>query len=249
MNQPISEILLKPIRFIRGVGEARAQLFEKLGLVTISDLVTFYPRQYEDRNNIKKIGELTDGETCGIDAVVVIPVHDSRLRRNLTISKAKVADGTGAVLITWFNQSYIKNNLKQNERYVFFGKVSVRFGIAEMQNPVFERVSDTMNLTCRIIPVYSATAGLTQGVIRNTIKSALEMTANLLPDIFPTDIRSAYGLSEINYSVNNIHFPSTDEDFMLARKRLVFEELFLLQIGLMSIKQLMNTDSKSIVFD
>ena len=241
--------MIRPIRFIKGVGEARAKLFEKLGLFTLQDLVTYYPRQYEDRNHIKRIAELNDGEVCGISARVVMPINETRPRRNLTISKAKVSDGSGAVVITWFNQTYIKNSLLLGEEYVFYGKISIRLGLIEMQNPVFERVSETMTNTCRIIPIYSTTAGLTQGVLRKSIRNAIDLTGNAIPDILSAHIRNEYHLAEINYSVNNIHFPATDQDFIHARTRLVFEELFLLQIGLLSMKQLMKSNTESIAFD
>jgi len=241
--------LQRSIRYLKGVGEARAGLFEKLGLSTIQDLVTFYPRQYEDRNNIKKIAEITDGEVCGITAHVIIPVHETRPRRNLTISKVKVSDGSGALVITWFNQNYIKKTIGLSQEFVFYGRVSIKLGLIEMQNPVFERVSEIMTNTCRIIPVYPATAGLTQGIIRKAIKNALDMSNNAIPDILPAEIRKDYRLAEINFAVNNIHFPLSDEDFIVARKRLVFEELFLLQIGLLSMKQLMNNTTEFISFN
>ncbi|MEI6132681.1 MAG: ATP-dependent DNA helicase RecG [Bacillota bacterium] len=248
MNK-VEVMKLDSIRFLKGVGEARAKLFEKLGILFVQDLVTFYPRQYEDRNNIKKISDIEDGEVCGIRARVIMPVMENRPRRNLTISKAKVSDGSGSVVITWFNQNYIKNSILQNEDYIFFGKVSVRLGLSEMQNPVSERVSETMNNTCRIIPVYPSTAGLTQGIIRKAIKTALDLTNNSIPEIFSSEIRKEYKLAEINYSVQNIHFPESDEAFLLARKRLVFEELYLLQVGLLKLKHNLNESTEFIAFD
>lgn len=233
----IDDILKKPIQYIKGIGESRARLFRRLGTETVKDLISLYPRQYDDRSVITKVSEVMEGETVSIKAVVILPPVETRIRKGMLITKAKVRDDSGAALIKWFNSPFVKNTCKAGETYVFYGKANKSAGMAEMQNPAFEQWGGEMKKTCRIVPVYPSTAGLNQGSIRNAVLAVLEETEGQLSEIIPSYIRKQYGLAEINYAVKNIHFPKEDEAFFLARKRLVFEELLILQLGLFSIKK------------
>lgn len=233
----IEDILKKPVQYIKGIGESRAKLFKRLGIEIVRDLISFYPRQYDDRSIIKNISETEDGETVSIKAEVIIPPVENRTGRGLMITKAKVRDESGAAMIKWFSSPFVKNACKLGETYVFYGKLTNQSGMAEMQNPAFEQWGGEMKKTCRIVPVYSSTAGLNQGSIRNAMMNVLKAIEGQLSEIIPEPIRAKYELAEINYAVENIHFPSEDESFFLARKRLVFEELLILQLGLFSIKK------------
>jgi len=160
-----------------------------------------------------------------------------------------VRDSTGSITATWYNQRYIKAVFNPGERYVFYGKISRRYHSFEIQNPVYEKVGDReMKNTCRIIPVYPSTSRLSQNVIRSVISGALEMAAGRFEEILPAWIKREYLLSEINYSMRNIHFPETAEDFSNARYRLAFEELLLLQLSLLSIKNSFSVERKGIAF-
>lgn len=242
------ELLKKPVQYLKGVGEARALLFHNLGIFTVGDVITHFPRDYEDRSRLKKLIQLEDGEQCGFEGTIISKVIESRPRKGLLISKLSIRDDTGLINATWFNQSYIKNVFNVGERYVFFGKVT-KGRTFEINNPVYEKIDDReMKNTCRIIPIYPATGNLTQNVIRSVIRSALEALAGELEDVLPQWVRSKYFLSEINYSTGNIHFPQSDEDFKNARYRLVFEELLLLQLGLFNIRNSMEKAVKGISF-
>jgi len=250
MKEDIKSIMCKPIKYLKGVGESRAALFQKLNIFTVEDILTHFPREYEDRSSLKPIGQLEDGETCAFEGIIASDVSESRPRRGLTVQKLRIKDPTGTILAIWFNQSYLKKVFNIGERYIFYGKISRNYGITQVQSPVYEKVFEEgeMKNVCRIVPVYPSTAKLTQNTIRSVIRNALELTAGSLEEVLPRWIRNKYCLSEINYSIKNIHFPDSEKDFENARYRLVFEELLLLQLGLMTIKNSLGESKKGIVF-
>lgn len=249
MNADIKDILKKPISCVKGVGESRARLFKRLNIFNIGDMLNFFPREYEDRSKVEKIINLRDGDCCTFEGIIVSKVTESRPRKGLSIYKVMIKDETGTIIATWFNQPYMKNAFDVGESYFFYGKVSKKYRTAEVQNPVYEKSEDKgKKNTCRIIPVYPATANLTQNVIRSVISNVLQLSGEGLEEILPKTIRNKYHLSEINYSIQNIHFPKSDEDFNNARYRLVFEELLLLQLGLLNIRTTNKTEVQGIQF-
>ena len=249
MKTEIEIILNKPIRFLKGVGEERARLFNRLGIFDVEDVITYFPRDYEDRSTLKTISLLEDGEACSFKGIVISNIVEFKTRRNLKILKAHISDGTGILTAVWFNQSYIKKTLKTNKEYVFYGKINRRPGLLEVNNPVFEVLKEAGSKhTLKIVPVYPSTEKLTQNVIRSVIGNALNETEGKFEDILPKWIKKEYKLKEINYAIKNIHFPSSDNDFINARYRLVFEELFLLQLGLLKIKSFFEKKGDGISF-
>ena len=133
------------LRFLKGVGPARVEILNKLGLFTLKDIINYFPREYEDRGNYKKIIEIIDGETVAIKAIISSNVSETRVRRNMVIYKAIAKDETGSMIITWFNQPYIKKQLKMGEEYSFYGKVKNTFGKFEMQSPIFDESDKAKN--------------------------------------------------------------------------------------------------------
>ena len=226
----------KSIKYVKGVGETRSRLFSRLGLFTLFDALNYFPREYEDRTIIKSIAELVDSEECGVKAGLISDVIDTRPRKNLRITKAQVSDGSAFLSLTWFNQDYIKNSLKMGEEYIFFGKVKRTGMRVEMQNPVIEKSEKQGKSTGRILPVYHLTKGITQAHLRNLIENILITTQGKQIDALPTLLRQEYKLSEINFSYEQIHFPKSFSQMEEARKRLVFEELLLLQLALFKMK-------------
>ncbi len=233
---PQEDIFGMSIKYVKGVGEARARLLSKLGIYSVNDVLNFFPRDYQDRSVLKKITELADGEECGVRASLVSNVTESRPRRNLSIIKALVSDGTAFLSLTWFNQSYIKNNLKNGVEYIFFGKVKRSGMRLEMNNPVIETAEQFGKNTGRILPVYSLTKGLTQTHLRKITENALKLTGERFEETLPQDLRESYNLSQIRYSYEEIHFPQSFQHMVQARRRLVFEELLILQLGLLKSK-------------
>ncbi len=226
------EILNEGIRFITGIGEQRAKSLKKLEISTVRDLISFFPRDYEDRRKISPLAEVPDGESSCIKAYVITPPRLSRVRKGLDLVKFRIADNSGACDVTFFNQSYIKDTIKQGGEYIFYGKISKNGGYTSMTNPLFEPSDKGGTVTGRIVPIYRLTKGITQKVLVNSIEQALKAVREPFPDILPEKIRRKYGLMDAGYCYKNIHFPENPEALGKARKRLVFEELFVLSCAL-----------------
>jgi len=248
MGSEKKELLKKPLRYLKGVGEARAALFHKLGIFTVGDIITHFPRNYEDRSSLKKIAELKDGEKCSFEGVISSEVIESRPRKGLLLSRVLISDGTGYINGVWFNQSYLKKNFVKGDRYIFYGAVTRKRSF-EVVNPVYEKIGGKAPVnTCRIVPIYPSTGKLTQNAIRSVIRNALEYAAGSLEEILPKWMLDDYNLVNIEYAIQNIHYPQSDEAFLKARRRLVFEELLLLQLGLLSLKSDLQRNAQGIRF-
>lgn len=241
--------LNKQIQYIKGVGPNRAELLNKLGISTLEDLITYYPREYEDRGKPKKIAEVCNGEECLIEGLVVSRMSEQKIRKNMTIYKLIVRDDTAACLITWFNQSYLKNKFTLGKKYKFYGKVSNKFGKIEMNSPVFDEEETNKN-TGKIIPIYPLTYKLSQNTIRSVIENGLNAIKNEggLEETLPQYLIEEYKLYDINTATNKIHFPQNFEEFEKARNRLVFEELLSMQMALMSLKNKYTKQEKGIAY-
>lgn len=242
-------LLDKPLRYLKGVGEAKAALFRRLGVFTVGDAITHYPRDYEDRSMLKKLSQLTDGDKCSFEGTIASKVIVSRPRKGLTISRVSITDGTGLVNAVWFNQPYLKDYFRIGEKYFFYGAIT-RKRTFEVLNPVYEKAEQQSSpiKTLRIVPVYPATGKLTQNAIRTLIRNALLYAGESLADVLPEWVRNEYGLADTRYAINNIHYPETDDAFLKARKRLVFEELLVLQLGLAGFKKLAESSEAGISF-
>ena len=220
------------VRYIKGIGEKKAQALHKLGVFSIYDLISFFPRKYEDRSQFKPIALTMDGETVCIQALVADTPRLSHIRRGMDIVKLRAVDDSGSVDITFFNQPYAKDNLHRGESYNFFGRVELRGGRRTMANPVYEPEDRAGQVTGRIIPVYRLCAGLNQRSLMQAIRQGLDSCLELLPDILPDSVRQDCQLAQARYAYENIHFPADFQALELARRRLIFEELFVLSCAL-----------------
>ena len=236
------------LRFLKGVGPARVEILNKLGLFTLNDIINYFPREHEDRGRYKNIYELQDGETAAIKVVIASNVSETRVRRNMAIYKVIAKDETGNIILTWFNQPYIKKQLRIGMEYSFYGKVKNTLGRIEMQSPVFDAGEKSKN-TGKIIPIYPLTAGITQNVFRGIVETAVKSVQGNLVDTLPEWIRVQYKLDDIEKAIHNIHFPESLDDFEKARYRLAFEELLVMQLGLLRFKEKGQEDRKGISFD
>lgn len=154
--------LKQDVKYVKGVGPNRVKLLNKLNIYTLKDLITYYPREYEDRSKATKIADAVDGEETLIRAVCVSKVNEIRTRRkNMTIYKLIVRDDTGSAILTWYNQSYLKSKFTLGETYSFFGKVTTKNGNVEMMSPTFDEEGKNKN-TGKIIPVYPLTYNLSR---------------------------------------------------------------------------------------
>ena len=241
--------LKQDIRYIKGVGPSRIEMLKKLGIYTLEDLITYFPREYEDRSVITPIAELVSGEYATFRGVAMSKATEARIKKNMTITKLVVRDVTGSAYLTWFNQSYIKNSFNATEEYTFYGKITRNYGgRVEVNSPIFDKDGENKN-TGKIIPIYPLTNGMTQNVLRGIIESALKIANNQLEEFMPANIRTKYKICEINYAIEHIHFPEKKEDFQMARRRIAFEELFLLQLGLLNLKEKSKVEDLGIKFD
>ncbi|MBO7422253.1 MAG: ATP-dependent DNA helicase RecG [Oscillospiraceae bacterium] len=216
------------ISTIRGIGEKRALAFGKLGIYTLYDLLSYFPMRYEDRSVIIPIAEAADGIACCISAIVADEPRLSRIRRGMELVKFRVFDSSGSVDITYFNQSWMKNNIQRGEEYVFYGRIEATGRRRSMTNPVYEKAGTQGGVTGAIVPVYRLNRGLTQKNILQSVKTGLEACAGQLPEPIPEEILLRLKLSSVRDAYENVHFPTDFQALSRARKRLVFEELFLL---------------------
>ena len=219
------------IRYIKGVGEARAKALAKLSVTDLRSLLSYFPRAYEDRRACKKIAGLVPGEMSCVCAVVAGEAKLSRIRKGLDLVKLRVVDESGTLELTYFNQSYLKNTFHTGETYVFYGRAEGTPRRLQMTNPLFER-EGAHQITGRIMPIYPLTAGVSQSMLYKAVEQGLAACVDELPDILPEDVRLAHELCHTRFAYENIHFPSGDEALAAARRRLAFEELFLLALGL-----------------
>ena len=221
----------KPIRYLKGIGEKRAELFEKKGIKTVEDLLYFFPRSHEDRTKIKPIAQCIDGETVCIVAAVYNEPVDRYVRRNMLITSMQIYDDSGMINAVWYNNKYIKNNFVVGGKYVFFGKVTRnKQGRLQMTAPVYEREGNE-RFTGKIIPIYPLTAKLSQKILQSAMELAIKEKGQL-EEYIPEHIREEYMIAEINFAMQNIHFPSDFQSYNIARERFVFEELLVLQLAL-----------------
>ena len=240
--------LNKDVKYIKGVGPNRAALLNKLGIFTLGDLITYYPRDYEDRSKPKKICDVVNGEEALVQGVVQSKLVESRIRKGLTLYRTKIADDTGFMEIVWYNQSYLKNQIKQGQVYNFFGKVNLKYNRKEMNSPVFDIDTKTKN-TGKIVPLYPLTYSLSQNVLRGIIENGIKEIEGQLPETLPEYILKNYSLYDINTAIKQIHFPDNFEKYELARKRLAFEELLIMQLALLTLKKSYTHQERGIVFD
>ena len=220
------------IQFLKGIGEARAKAFSRLGISTIRDLLFHFPRTLEDRSEIKTISELMDGETVCVRGQLAGDIRTYRPRGRKSVTQAKISDGSQIMRVIWFNAPYIAQTLQNGGEFTFYGKVSYKGNYFEMTNPVTEAVSDESKKTGKILPVYPATSGLSQDRIRSAATTALTELEKALPDILPDGIRREYGFKTLMESLVDLHIPKSFEDFENARQRFAFEELLVLQMGI-----------------
>ena len=231
--------LTTDVRYIKGVGEQRAKSLLKLNIRTLRDLISYFPRSYDDRRSFQKIKDLQPGETACVEAMAASSPTLSRIRKGLELVKLRAVDETGALDITFFNQVYMKDNLHAGESYTFYGKAEGTHRRKTMANPLVEREGSRV-LTGRIMPVYPLTAGISQGMLVKAVEQGLDACRDLLPDPLPEEVRQAHRLCSIGYAYKQIHFPDDEEQLAGARRRLVFEELFLLAIGLKKLRNRRN---------
>lgn len=221
------------IRFLKGVGEKRAEKLAKLGIFNVGDLLRYYPRDYRDLSKITEIKNAMPDEKYCIKAVVGKTPIGARIRKGLTIYKTEVTDGTGVLEIIIYNSKFAAQALNEGEEYFFYGKISGNFIKKEMSAPeIFKQSSSGIS----VHPIYSLTQGINSKYIEKLVLSVFSAGISDLKDPVPKSIREKLCLMKIEDALREIHFPKNEDMLAEAKRRLIFEELFVLQFGLIGFK-------------
>ena len=234
--------LTTDIRTIKGIGEARAKALGKLGITNLRELISWFPRKYDDRRQAKRIADLVPGEAACVAAMIASPPTVSHIRKGMTLVKVRAVDDSGTLDVTFFNQTWLKEQLQVGETYIFYGKAEGNLLRKTMASPIVEQEGKG-EFTGRIVPVYPLTAGVSQLILSRSVRQGLDECRDILPDVLPNEVRQAHHLCRIGYAYENIHFPADEHALDLARRRLAFEELFLFSIGLQRLRQRRETVS------
>ena len=234
--------LTTDIRYVKGIGEQRAKALNKLGIKTLRDLIAWFPRKYDDRRQARRIADLVPGENACVSAMIASPPTVSHIRKGMDLVKVRAVDDSGTLDITFFNQTWLKNQLQQGETYIFYGRAEGNLLRKTMASPIVEQEGKG-EFTGRIVPIYPLTAGVSQLILSRSIRQGLDACAEILPDILPDEVRQNHHLCRIGYAYENIHFPEDETALDLARRRLAFEELFLFTVGLKRLRNRRETVS------
>ena len=228
---------------VRGVGVKKAAAFMRLGIQTVYDLLTYYPRAYEDQSRTTPIIRLRAGERATVLGVIQSVTEKRTRRRGFTVLTALVGDGTGYVQALWFNQRFLKAKLREGQRIFLTGKAEYAYNgggqLAISNISSFEMLGahETVDAHLGILPIYGATEGLTQKQLRQMVAYALTQAEGELSETLPQRIREEYRLVGRAAAFHHIHFPKREEELRAARRRLAFEELYLIQCGLLALKK------------
>jgi len=226
-----SKNLAQDVQYVKGVGPARAKILRKLGLYTVADLLFYFPRRYEDRRRFQAILLAREGELLTVQGRV-IDISERQPRPNLTITRVAISDGSGVLFGTWFNRPYLKDRFRLGQTVVFTGKVEKRYGQLYINKPDYEALDDDPLHTGRIVPIYPLTEGLFQRQFRALMKGVVDTYSPLAEETLPEEIRQRQALLPLPEALREIHFPKETESQEAAHRRLAFEELFYLQLGL-----------------
>ena len=230
------------IRFVKGVGPKKAALLEKLHIRTLRDALETYPRDYEDRTVLTRIADIDEDGKYAIRAVVGTEPKVNRIRKGLTLVKCTIFDETGSLHVTWFNNPYAAALVRVGQEYLFYGRVQQGPRAPMLVSPQAEKIAAGDEHPGRIVPVYPLTAGLTQRDLARVTEAALDAVPGDWPDPLPEVLRAKYDLPDAADALAAIHRPQTTADVQQARRRMVFEELFLLCCGLQQLKERRRAD-------
>lgn len=220
---------------IKGIGAKTEELFHKLGVYTVGDILLHYPRNYVLYPEAKNVDEVTEGETAAvIGRVLKSPVV--RRTRSMPITVTSIGAMGVEVELVWFRMPYIKNNISPGNTYVFYGKVQKKNGRLVMEQAVIYSQEQYAAMENVFLPVYGLTGGVSNNLVTKTVRAAL-LEENLFRDYLPTSVRDKYQLCEYNYAIKQIHFPDDMDTLITARKRLVFDEFFLFILSMQYHKE------------
>ena len=226
-----------PVTALRGVGSRQAERLSKLGVQTIRDMLYLFPRRHDDYSQLKPINRLELGE----DVTIMAQVQDSivrDMRGGGSLFKARLSDGTGSIQVTWFNQPYLADKIKPDQQIVVSGQVEEYAGRLCFNSPEWELLEQELLHTARLVPIYPLTKGISGRWLRRLMKRTVDYWSKRLPDHLPASVRQDAGLLGLETAIVQAHFPDDEEMREQAYYRLSFDELFLLQMGLLRQRHL-----------
>ena len=223
--------LTDPISILKGIGPTKAKQFAALGIHTLEDLICHFPRGYEDRTKLVTIAQLEIDRPACFRATVMSTPHTNKIRKGLDVTKVTVADHSGRLNLTFFNQKFTTDRLQYGREYIFYGSLSGDYMGYNMTSPVFEEPGSAPIVTRRILPIYPLTAGLSNASMLKAVQQALAL-CDTPAEIIPQSIRNRYGILPADRAYEIIHQPQTMEEAELAKRRLIFEEFFVFSAGL-----------------
>lgn len=227
--------LSSPVTTLTRIGAQRAQKLQKLDIFTVEDLLYWLPRSYQDLREIYSVSNAPEELPCCVSGIVAAAPTTSLIRKGMTTTKVRVVDERERMEITFFNQTYVRNVLFPGKTYIFYGAVEWKGSLRTMTNPMFEQ-EGKRHFTGRIMPIYHLTAGISNFIISEAVRQALVNCRRSLVDPFPEEFLRAHELMQIGRALQNVHFPQDFEELQKATRRLVFEELFFLSLGLSLMK-------------
>ena len=223
--------LSDPVTILKGVGPTKAKQFAQLNIVTLEDLICHFPRGYEDRTKLLTVSQLEADVPACFRAMVMGTPRTSHIRKGLDLTKVQVADHTGRLNLTFFNQKFTTEQLRYGRDYIFYGTLTGDYGGYGMTSPVFEALDTPPLVTRRVLPIYPLTAGLSNASILKAVRQAL-MICDPPAEILPEELRVRYGILPAERAYHAIHEPASMAEADMAKRRLIFEEFFLFSAGL-----------------
>lgn len=230
------DYLSESVQVLKGIGAYKAKLLAKLNIYTIEDVLYYFPREYKDKSFLVKIDAIKPGSVCNFIGTVSSKPIETRSKKGLLITKYSIHDETGKIDIVFYNNRFARSLFKPGDKVVFSGRTVLMNNKIQMEVPEYEKLNNSNIHTMRIVPEYPLTKGLSQKEMRNTVYKALDFAENRIIELFPHDFRKRYNLAEINFSIKNIHFPESLFNLKMSKRRLKFEEIFMIQTALIHIK-------------
>ena len=239
--------LSDPITILKGIGPTKAKQFTNLNIFTLRDLICHFPRGYEDRTKLVPIEKLEPDVPACFRAMVMNTPKTAHIRKGLDLTRVQIADATGRLNVTFFNNRFAAENLAYGREYIFYGAVSGDFVGYNMTNPVFEALDAQPVTTRRVLPIYPLTAGLTNAALLKAVNQALAV-CDPPAEILPEEVRREYGILPAEQAYRAIHAPNSMEEAQQAKKRLIFEEFFVFSAGL-SLMRASRAEKKALPYE
>lgn len=236
------------IRYLKGVGQVRAENLYRMGIYNVYDLISHYPREYENRQSIKEVKDFVDGEYTLFFGTICSSINTRYIRKNLTIYSCLALDNnSNTIKLVWFNQKFIRTRIKQGVKYLFYGKTQLNGGVYEVSSPNIYNLNQIKDIK-GIYPLYPLTYGVSNNYVFSLVKQVF-MEEVKIEEVFSDEFRKKYKLLNANEAIKKIHFPSSYEDIKNARNRFIFEELFFLQLALRTLRKTNNVKKKENKFN